>query len=324
MGLPTDAVPDNPGDAIALASDLVLARDEKMSLQDMAEVSGFPGDDIGDVLRHLGIRVEDDTTVMFGDDDLGMTEFLDGALELLTHDEGHEFLHVVGTSLATIAEAAVSLHIQGPENRAVDLLDNARINIAMTELGLDLATHLAAAFRHHLRQAALRQRLTQSSDARELQHLTIGFVDLVGFTSLSQTLDPDRIVALVTEFETRAHALAQEHQVRLVKMIGDEVMFVAVRAEEAASYSLGMLRDFSTTDVVPRGGLAAGPLVTVHGDYFGPIVNLAARLTETAVPGEILVDATVAGDVATEPAGRRMLKGFDEPVAVHTLIASPS
>ena len=60
------------------------------------------------------------------------------------------------------------------------------------------------------------------------------------------------------------------------------------------------------------------------GDYYGPIVNLAARLAELAVPGELLVTNDVAthaqGDtVHFEPAGKRMLKGFDEPVALLTV-----
>ena len=62
-----------------------------------------------------------------------------------------------------------------------------------------------------------------------------------------------------------------------------------------------------------------------HGDFFGPVVNLAARLVDAAVPGEVLVDDMVADQTSTEPAGRRMLKGFDEPVRVHSLlVGSPA
>ena len=81
-----------------------------------------------------------------------------------------------------------------------------------------------------------------------------------------------------------------------------------------------MIESLDDDGVVPRGGLAYGDLVNIHGDYFGPVVNLAARLTDSAVPGEVLVDEAVAAHVSTEPAGRRMLKGFDEPVRVHTLL----
>lgn len=56
-----------------------------------------------------------------------------------------------------------------------------------------------------------------------------------------------------------------------------------------------------------------------HGDYYGPVVNLAARLADQAVPGELLVDdvtAADARDLVFEPGGRRELKGFDKPVRV--------
>ena len=321
LGVEPEHVPATPGEAAALASDTVLFRDDVHSLRTLAEAVGTDLDGAGDTVRHLGIRVDDPDAAMFTNDDVAMLGFLIDSLSFFTLEEGNELLHVIGTALSSVAEASVSAHVQGPESRVVSWVDNARLNVEITERGLDLGRQLAVAFRHHLRQAALRQRRRQSETHRELQELTIGFVDLVGFTSLSQTLDPDRIVALVSQFETRAHELAHAHHVRVVKLIGDEVMFVAEDPGEAARFALGMIDAFSTDDVVPRGGLAAGSLVTVHGDYFGPVVNLAARLVDEAVPGEVLVDDAVAADVDTEPAGRRMLRGLDEPVTVHSLVA---
>lgn len=324
LGVAAEDVPDNPIDAAAMAADVVFARDDTMSFEDLVNKSGHRAEDIGDALRHLGLRVDDPRAVMFSDADLELCEYLMHALELLTREEGHEFLHVVGTALDSIAAAAVSGHVQGPEARVGNLLDGARLNVAMGELGLGLGVQLAAVFRHKLRQSSLRQRRTQSLDHREVVDQAIGFVDLVGFTSLSQTLDPNLIVALVTEFETRAHELAHEHDVRVVKLIGDEVMFVAEQPLEVARFALALVDSFASGDVVPRGGLAAGSLVTVHGDFFGPIVNLAARLVDTAIPGEVLVDDVVAGadGVLSEGAGRRMLKGFDQPVSVHSLMSA--
>jgi len=274
---------------------------------------------VGATFRHLGVRVADPDQIMFSADDLAFCEFLRGAFGTLTRDETRELLNVLGSSLSSIAEAAVSGHVQGPEARVDNYLEGARLNAAMGELGLGLGVQLAAVFRHHLRQSSLRQRRTQSQESRAVVELTIGFVDLVGFTPLAQTLDASQIVRLVTSFESHAHELAHDHAVRVVKLIGDEVMFAAENPTDAAAFALGMIEAFSSDEVVPRGGLAAGPLVTVHGDYFGPVVNLASRLVGEAVPGEILVDDVVAAAAGTEPAGRRMLKGFDGPVSVHTL-----
>ena len=69
--------------------------------------------------------------------------------------------------------------------------------------------------------------------------------------------------------------------------------------------------------------MAFGEVITRHGDYYGTVVNLASRLAELAVPGEVLVNEAVVSSTgnrfAFRPAGRRLLKGFDEPLEVFSL-----
>jgi adenylate cyclase len=68
--------------------------------------------------------------------------------------------------------------------------------------------------------------------------------------------------------------------------------------------------------------VAYGPVIASGGDLYGPIVNLASRLADIAVPGEVLVNDAIAGTVtdhAFEPAGRRQLKGFSEPERLWSL-----
>ncbi|MEO0495512.1 MAG: adenylate/guanylate cyclase domain-containing protein, partial [Actinomycetota bacterium] len=156
----------------------------------------------------------------------------------------------------------------------------------------------------------------------ELVELSVGFVDLVGFTTLSQTTGSRALVEFVREFERTAHEAARRHDTRIAKLIGDEVMFVAESPTDAVAFATDLIDRFRTDGVVPRGGIACGSLITLHGDYFGPIVNLAARLVDHAVPAEVLVTAGVAADVGDRAvaAGRRMLKGFDQPEAVWSII----
>ena len=73
-----------------------------------------------------------------------------------------------------------------------------------------------------------------------------------------------------------------------------------------------------------RGAVAFGPVLQRAGDYYGPVVNLASRVAELAVPYEILVTeelvhAAEHWSLAFKPAGRRMLKGFEEPVSLWEL-----
>ena len=75
-----------------------------------------------------------------------------------------------------------------------------------------------------------------------------------------------------------------------------------------------------------RIGLAAGPVVAHHGDYYGDVVNLAARLAKVAAPGEVLISKAVAdylpGDIECEAAEMPPLKGYDEGVEVFRLLSA--
>lgn len=318
-------IPDDLEEAASQVSDFVFNRGDRLTARDLAEVTGLPPEEVIENLHHLGIITTAPDQVLFNERDIALVDFLQSARsEAFQESEGVEILHVAGTALATTAEAAVASHVQGPESRTTDFVQHLETNLAASVIGLEMGQHLATAFRHHLRQAALRQRRTQSTQYREVVEMAVGFVDLVGFTTLSQTLDPGELVDLVKRFESQAHELAHDLEARVVKLVGDEVMFVAEHPEDAAAFALGMMHTYSDRNVMPRGGLTTGDLVNLHGDYFGPVVNLAARLVDSAVPGEVLVDDSIARShsVITEPAGRRMLKGIGEPVRVHSLLTS--
>jgi adenylate cyclase len=195
-----------------------------------------------------------------------------------------------------------------------------------TSLALQLGDSMGAIFSHHLSDAIARQRAAQADFVdRSLFRLAVGFVDLVGFTPLSQRADPAALLALIGEFEARAFDVAVAHNGRIVKHIGDEVMFVALDANAGCSIAHELTSVYAE-GIEPRGGVAFGDVLTRHGDYYGSVVNLAARLAELAIPREVLVDApTVAegkgGPFEFEPAGHRLLKGFDQPVEVFSVEA---
>lgn len=324
LGIPASEIPDDVARQIELASDAVMSRDDRYTVRDLAERFERDPGELCMVLAEIGIRVYDLDQVLFNERDLAMVRFITEATDqVLVENEGDELLNVIGSALETITEAAVASHVQGPERRLENDIDGIHLNRAMSELGLELAEILPPAFRHHLRQGAQRQRRTQNKDHRELVEMSVGFVDLVGFTSLSQTKDSRELVEFVREFERAAHSAAIRHDARIAKLIGDEVMFVAETPHHAVAFATELIDTFCTDGVVPRGGIACGSIITLHGDYFGPIVNLAARLVDHAVPAEVLVTEGVAADVGERAiaAGRRMLKGFDDPEAVWSISA---
>ena len=67
-------------------------------------------------------------------------------------------------------------------------------------------------------------------------------------------------------------------------------------------------------------------MIARHGDYYGKVVNLASRLADLAIPGEVLVDADTAAAASDafvfDPAGHRLLKGFDDPIEVFSLVGA--
>ncbi len=125
---------------------------------------------------------------------------------------------------------------------------------------------------------------------------TVGFVDLVGYTALAEGLDDDELAALIERFSALAHDTVVTAGGRIVKTIGDEVMFIADQPAAGASIALELSAASTHDPVLPeaRAGLAFGPVLSREGDYFGVVVNLASRLTRLAFPGTVLVSSDVA------------------------------
>jgi adenylate cyclase len=123
--------------------------------------------------------------------------------------------------------------------------------------------------------------------------LVVGFADLVGFTALSQQVTDRELAAIVDQFETLAYDVITTEGGRVVKMIGDEVMFVVESPEAAAEIALSLADASREADELSdvRVGMAVGPVLEREGDCFGPTVNLASRITSIAFPGSVIVSS---------------------------------
>ena len=133
--------------------------------------------------------------------------------------------------------------------------------------------------------------------------LTVGFADIVQFTALSNELSEERIGDLVELFEARCADVVAAQRGRVIKSIGDSVLFVhqdPIAAYEIAEGVITVIgRDSRMPDV--RVGLASGLVVLRLGDVFGPPVNMAARLTGVARRNRVIVDSRDGGDAARGP-----------------------
>ena len=311
-------------DLIGLAGDLQLAGGLTLTLDDVARQVGCDPDEVRTIYEGLGLRVDD--LAGFGDGDVALVSLVAHDTSGIIDTVGSQLLRVAGSALSRLAEATVAAYVQDVENRgddSRDLIAEADQNAFASTLVLVLGDVLPTAFRHHMWTSVRRQRAAQDGIVEpELVRLAVGFVDLVGFTSFSRFASPAELIATIEDFERRAFETAHRLGGRIVKSIGDEVMIAASDARIVAAIALELVA--TTGDdpsVAPRGGVSAGDVLFRLGDYYGPVVNLASRLTTEAVPGEVLTDQStdVGPGLTLQPAGRRTLKGFADPVAVWTV-----
>lgn len=152
----------------------------------------------------------------------------------------------------------------------------------------------------------------------------IVFMDLSGFTRLTEERGDEVAADLAGRLGALAQRVASAHGGRPVKWLGDGVMFVFPDPGEAVAAAVRMVAEAPTAGLPDAHiGVAAGAVIAQDGDYYGRTVNLAARLAGHAGPRRILVDDEVirlAGEsFAHTPAGSISLKGFPEPIGAHQI-----
>ncbi|WP_115787854.1 adenylate/guanylate cyclase domain-containing protein [Arthrobacter silvisoli] len=148
----------------------------------------------------------------------------------------------------------------------------------------------------------------------------VGFADLVSYTSLSRRMNEKTLAQMVQRFENKCAEIISIGGGRLVKTIGDEVLYIAETPAAGAEISLALSRAFSEDEILPQARVAMvwGRILSRLGDIYGPTVNLAARLTALAEPGTVLVDQTTAAALGQDerfvldPQATENVRGFGE------------
>lgn len=127
----------------------------------------------------------------------------------------------------------------------------------------------------------------------ETLELAVGFVDVVGYTSLTARVDPAGLRGILEDFEDRCHAAATAREVELVKFLGDAALYVSPDPLVLADLLLDLVdprADRPDGSAGLSAGLGHGEVVVRTGDVFGQPVNIAARLTDLAVEGSLVAD----------------------------------
>ncbi|HVU71590.1 MAG TPA: adenylate/guanylate cyclase domain-containing protein [Mycobacteriales bacterium] len=214
------------------------------------------------------------------------------------------FARVYGQALSHLAETQVGILLDrlAQEPHLVDLAQRdleaavlAILDVWRAQLP-DLEGILVYTWRRHLLAAAQRALSGLATEMPE-DAIAVGFADVVGYTSLTRDMTAAELEELVVAFERGAYDAIVTHGGRVVKTLGDEVMFVASSPHAATEIGLLLADSFGLErSIVPpvRVGIAWGPALARGGDVLGPVVNVASRCCALARPGTLLVDREMA------------------------------
>jgi adenylate cyclase len=269
----------------------------------VAEAAGTSRDVAARIWRALGFPDVPDGVSAFSDRDARalhfVTERLDGSL--LLPDLEHQ-VRVVSASLARlaafeadlVADALDALRSSGAEEEDV-------AKAIVEEADWQAISELIDYTHRLLLRAALWRRLARPNTGPTVW-LAIGFADLAGYTELSQGLDERELSELLARFESLAYDTVAENNGRIVKTIGDEVMFVGA-PREVAVLALALTERVAADPDLPdvRIGLAYGSVLARDGDFYGPVVNLASRITGRARRGTVLASDPLRHVLADDP-----------------------
>ena len=243
--------------------------------------------------RALGFAAVDDDDVAFRDADVDVVRELGVLVETGVVDDADvlRLARLMSSLFSRLVEAQLDVLELGvgaddapgadPERRLGELA------AADVDIFAFMEKTMAYVWRRHL-LGAIGHRL--SVDKTELGQAVV-FADLSGFARFTKQATAEEIGRVIDTFEAVAFDVVSVHEGRVVKLIGDEVLFVVDTLDAAIATGLDLIERLANADGVPsvHCGIAFGPTITVGGDVFGPTVNLAGRLTKVARSGTIAV-----------------------------------
>jgi adenylate cyclase len=304
---------------------------ERLGLEEAAARAGVDVEHASQLWRALGFADPQDGERPCSERDVEVFRVFHLLEDTMSREVALQIARVMGSSFASVADAEVAAVRSAQEAplRALggDNVDVAHDLVRTAEAFMPLlAPVLDTVHRHHVAAAGRRYALwAVPPTAESTTEAVVGFADLVGFTALSSGRDAAAVDGLVVEFERLVVDALARPTARLVKLIGDEAMFVVGDASEALAIARTIVGSVAANADLPpvRVGLAAGEVVVREGDLFGPVVNLASRLVDTAGADQVVVDAEVArragaGDVVA--LGPRTVPGFDDAVDVYAVV----
>jgi adenylate cyclase len=297
------------------------------SLRTAADAVGLPFHEVQRAWVALGLSVTEPDRLALSQADVDALATWAELNALVGDDRALALLRVAGASLERLAEAISSVVRGGlPSIQLLhtnDELATAEAYRAIAEYIPRTGAMIDAILRHHLISARTHFE-SVLRDTSQSVTCGVGFADLSGFTALTQRLTPTELSDLLVEFGGTISDLVHTDGGRVVKFIGDEVMWVTSSPELLVKVAVDLVEHPRAREagLEVRAGLGFGKVLAIAGDYWGNPVNLAARLVAAAAPGQILAAADVRDELPAWPAvsqGPLTLKGFETAVTAYDM-----
>ncbi|MFN2517864.1 MAG: adenylate/guanylate cyclase domain-containing protein [Jatrophihabitantaceae bacterium] len=285
----------------------LLGGPRKYTRAELSEVAGIEADEARGVWRALGFATVGDDDVFFTDGDvtaLRQANFL--SEHLVIDDELRTSMtRMLGQTFSRLAAWQGQLLIELVSSRPDLLASQEAVTQFVEELLPVMQDIQTFVWRRQLAGYFSRvvSSVTTEAAAIGVGTSVVGFADMSGFTTLTRHATEAELRGVLEAFESATTEIVGAHHGRIVKTIGDEVLFVADSPGDGAEIALDLHDAAATDDRLPqlRVGLAAGPVVSRLGDVYGSTVNIASRLTSMCRPGWVLVDRLMAESLRDDP-----------------------
>jgi adenylate cyclase len=290
-----------PEDAL---EELILGAPRRYTRQQVIEDAEIDLDTGRRLWRALGFAEAGDDEVLFTERDLDAVRLMSRLTDagVLDPDVREAVARAMAQSLSRLAEWQVGMLIRVIEGQGGEVTPQGSRDIAAAVLPA-LEELQSYVWRRHLAAAVRRMVVTSGPSEPGTWPLVVGFADMVGFTHTTRRRSTAELSEMIERFgSTTTEVIADGHG-RIVKTVGDEVLFVADDVADGAAIALALQDRVRAEPALPelRIGLAAGPVLVRYGDVYGEVVNIAARLTAHARPGSVLADRGVADALSDDP-----------------------
>lgn len=285
-----------------------------LTAKDMAEATDTPVSRVEQFWVAMGFKEIDPEAVVFTDADLeayrGWSRAIDsGVIDLATgislmRGQSHIADRLALWQVEALVEDNVRRHDMDDRTARLTAMEELRDLLPLLESELAYAWRRQLEALMHRVAAEVATKRPDGASRRFPLSRALGFVDMVSYTA-SSTILGERLVSLIERFEEECRDTVAMAGGRVVKMIGDAVLFIADDLTTGLRVVTSLIERLTEDpEILPvRAAFVRGDVFSRSGDVFGPPVNLASRLVDIAPVGQIMTDASTAAAIAAGKGG---------------------